>query len=466
MRVTMIGTGYVGLVSGACLAELGHEVTCMDADAGKIAGLRAGRMPIFEPGLEALVARNLGAGRLGFTTSLPEALRNCPVVFICVGTPPRPEDGEADLSQVQAAARAVARAMSGFCVVVTKSTVPVGTAESLEQIIRAERPEAAFQVASNPEFLREGEAISDFMSPDRIVLGAQEERALARLRELYAPLEAAGARVVTTGRRGAELIKYAANAYLAMRISYVNELADLCEAANADIADVALGLGLDNRIGQRFLQPGPGFGGSCFPKDTLALARTARNLGAPLTLVEAAIGANDARKRGLAARVVAAAGGDLRGRTVGLLGLAFKAGTDDLRDAASLSLAPALKAAGASVKAFDPAANATHPALAGVRLAEDPYACARAADALVILTEWPQFRSLDLARLRGLMRQPLIIDFRNLLDPAAVRAEGFRYVALGRPARGQAASLDGRTAAPVLPRSSTGRRVHAGAGPG
>ena len=433
MRVAMIGTGYVGLVSGACFADFGHVVTCIDKDAGKIERLHAGAMPIYEPGLDVLVARNVEAGRLFFATDLREAVAGADAVFIAVGTPSRRGDGHADLSYVYAAAEEIAGCLDGFTVVVTKSTVPVGTGDEVEAIILRVRPEAECAVVSNPEFLREGAAIEDFKRPDRVVVGAEDERAREVMRELYRPLNLNESPLLFTGRRTSELIKYAANAFLAMKITFINEMADLCEAVGADVQQVARGIGLDNRIGGKFLHAGPGYGGSCFPKDTLALVRTAQDAGAPSRLIETTVEVNDARKRGMADRVARALGGELAGRTVGVLGLTFKPNTDDMRDSPALDIVPALRAQGARVQAFDPEGmkEAAH-LLEGVDFRAGPYEAAEGADAVLILTEWDQFRALDLDRLRLLMRQPVVVDLRNVYKPGDMSRRGFRYHGIGR----------------------------------
>ncbi|MDO8411975.1 MAG: UDP-glucose/GDP-mannose dehydrogenase family protein [Phenylobacterium sp.] len=433
MQVAMIGTGYVGLVSGACFADFGHVVTCIDKDAGKIGRLREGGIPIFEPGLEGLVARNVAAGRLFFETEAAAAVAKADAVFIAVGTPSRRGDGHADLSYVYAAAEEIADLMDGFTVVVTKSTVPVGTGDEIEKIIRAKRPDAQFAVVSNPEFLREGAAIEDFKRPDRVVVGLEDERARPVMSELYRPLFLNETPIVFTGRRTSELIKYAANAFLAMKITFINEMADLCEAVGADVQQVAKGIGLDGRIGSKFLNAGPGYGGSCFPKDTLALVRTATDFGAPVQLIETTVRVNDQRKKAMAQKVIAAMGGDLAGKKVGVLGLTFKPNTDDMRDAPSLDIIPALQAAGATISAFDPEgeAEARH-LLKDVHFAADPYAAAMGADAVVIITEWDQFRALDLDRLKADMAAPVLIDLRNIYNPGEVRRQGFSYTSVGR----------------------------------
>ncbi len=434
MRVTMIGTGYVGLVSGACFADFGHEVTCVDKDPSKIERLERGEIPIFEPGLDDLVAANVRDGRLFFALDGAAAIRAADAVFIAVGTPSRRGDGHADLSYVHAAAEEIAGLIEGFTVIVTKSTVPVGTGDEIEAIIRKRRPDAEFAVVSNPEFLREGAAIEDFKRPDRIVVGVEDERAQAVMREIYRPLNLNETPILFTGRRTSELIKYAANAFLAMKITFINEMADLCEKVGADVQQVARGIGLDNRIGSKFLHAGPGYGGSCFPKDTIALVQTAVDAGSPVRLIETTVEVNDARKKAMAGKVAAALDGDLTGKTVALLGLTFKPNTDDMRDAPSLDVAPALIAMGATVQAFDPEGmkEAAH-LLPQVRLTDGPYEAVEGADVVVILTEWDQFRALDLNRVKRLMRQPVMVDLRNVYRPEDMRARGFRYASIGRP---------------------------------
>ena len=433
MHVTMIGTGYVGLVSGACFADFGHTVTCIDKDASKIERLRAGGIPIYEPGLDVLVAKNVQAGRLFFDTDATEAVKKADAVFIAVGTPSRRGDGHADLSYVYAAAEEIAGLLDGFTVIVTKSTVPVGTGDEIEKIIRAKRPDAQFAVVSNPEFLREGAAIEDFKRPDRVVVGMEDERARPVMTELYRPLFLNETPIVFTGRRTSELIKYAANAFLAMKITFINEMADLCEAVGADVQQVARGIGLDKRIGGKFLHAGPGYGGSCFPKDTLALVRTATDAGSPVRLIETTVQVNDARKKAMANKVSDALTGDLAGKTVGVLGLTFKPNTDDMRDAPSLDIVPALQAMGAKVQAFDP--EGLHEArqmLRDVDFKEDSYAAAEGADVLVISTEWDQFRALDLERVKEVMKAPVLVDLRNIYRPDDVRSRGFKYASIGR----------------------------------
>ena len=438
MRIAMIGAGYVGLVSGACFAEFGVEVAVVDTDPGKVAALNAGRIPIYEPGLDRLVAENVRDGRLSFTTDLAQAMRGAEAVFLAVGTPSRRGDGHADLSYVFEAAEQVARAATGPLVMVTKSTVPVGTGAQVKALVRQARPDLAIAVASNPEFLREGSAIGDFMRPDRVVIGIETgesgERAQAVLRRLYRPLYLFETPIVATSIETAELIKYAANAFLATKITFINEMADLCERVGADVHDVARGMGLDGRIGRKFLHPGPGYGGSCFPKDTLALARTGQDAGSPVRLVETTIAVNESRKEQMADRVVAACGGSVAGRTVAVLGLAFKPETDDMRDAAALAMLPRLVAAGARVRAYDPAAMANaRPLLpAAVEYAGSALEAADGADALVLLTEWNEFRALSPERLRAAMAGDVLLDLRNVYEPEAMREAGFRYQSIGR----------------------------------
>ncbi|MDB5466180.1 MAG: ugd [Phenylobacterium sp.] len=433
MHVAMIGTGYVGLVSGACFADFGHTVTCIDKDASKIERLKAGGIPIYEPGLDLLVASNVKAGRLFFSTDAAEAVKGADAVFIAVGTPSRRGDGHADLSYVHAAAEEIASLLHGFTVVVTKSTVPVGTGDEIEAIIKDARPEADVAVVSNPEFLREGAAIEDFKRPDRVVVGTQDERAKAVMRELYRPLYLNETPILFTSRRTSELIKYAANAFLAMKITFINEVADLCEAVGADVQQVARGIGLDGRIGGKFLNAGPGYGGSCFPKDTLALVRTARAAGSPVELIETTVKVNDARKKAMAEKVSRAVAGDLAGKTVGVLGLTFKPNTDDMRDAPALDIVPALQAQGAKVQAFDPEGHEAQAMLAGVEFKANPYDVAEGADVLVIITEWDQFRALDLDRIKLLMNKPVLVDLRNIYKPEDMQARGFAYTSVGRP---------------------------------
>ena len=433
MHIVMIGSGYVGLVSGACFADFGHHVCCVDTDESKVAALRAGKIPIFEPGLDELVAKNAAAGRLEFELNLAAALPRADAVFIAVGTPSRRGDGHADLSYVYAAARDMAGHLQPGAVVVTKSTVPVGTGDEVERIIREARPDLAFSVASNPEFLREGAAIDDFKRPDRVVIGVNDERAATVLHEIYRPLLGNETRMLVMKRRAAELTKYAANAFLATKISFINEIADLCEKVRADVHDVAKGIGLDTRIGARFLQPGPGYGGSCFPKDTLALLKTGQDFEAPLRIVEAVVASNDTRKRSMGRKVVHALGGDGHGKTVALLGLTFKANTDDMRDSPSLAIVRALQDAGAAVRAYDPEGmEQAAKLLDDVTYCGDAYEAMEGADAAVIVTEWDAFRALDFDRARKLLKEPLLVDLRNLYDRADVERHGFRYFAVGR----------------------------------
>ncbi|HXH53284.1 MAG TPA: UDP-glucose/GDP-mannose dehydrogenase family protein [Sphingomicrobium sp.] len=432
MRIAMIGTGYVGLVSGACLADFGHEVTCVDKDQGKIDRLNAGEMPIWEPGLEALVKANVERGRLHFTTDLASGAEGAEAVFIAVGTPARRGDGHADLTFVFEAVRELAKSVKPGTVVVTKSTVPVGTGDRIAEVL-AEEGVAGVAVASNPEFLREGAAIRDFKIPDRIVVGAEDEKAREVLREIYRPLFLNQAPILFTGRRTAELTKYAANAFLATKISFINEVANLCEAVDADVQDVARGIGLDNRIGAKFLHAGPGYGGSCFPKDTLALLQTAEEAGVEQRIVSTVVSVNDNRKAALADRVELAVGGSLAGKRIAVLGLAFKPNTDDMRDAPSIPLIDGLKDKGASVAAFDPVAmNQAEPLLPGIDFTRDAYAAADGADALVIVTEWDEFRALDLGRLARAMRGRALIDLRNVYEPAEAERVGLTYFGIGR----------------------------------
>lgn len=439
MRVAMIGTGYVGLVSGACFADFGHIVTCIDKDPSKIERLERGEIPIYEPGLDDLVETNVREGRLSFTLDGAEAIRTADAVFIAVGTPSRRGDGHADLSYVYAAAEEIAGLIEGFTVVVTKSTVPVGTGDEVEAIIRKTNPKADFSVVSNPEFLREGAAIGDFKRPDRVVIGVNDikedigVRASAVMSELYRPLNLNESPLLFVNRRTSELIKYAANAFLAMKITFINEMADLCEAVGADVQQVARGIGLDKRIGSKFLHAGPGYGGSCFPKDTIALVRTAQQHGAPTRLIETTVQVNDARKKAMAGRVEKTLGSSVANKTIGLLGLTFKPNTDDMRDAPSLDIAPALIAAGARVQAFDPEGmDEAAKLLDGVEMKFDAYEAVLGADAVVIVTEWDRFRALDLDRVKLLMKQPVMIDLRNIYRPEDMRAKGFRYSGIGR----------------------------------
>ncbi len=435
MRIAMIGGGYVGLVSGACFAEFGTDVTVVEVDGKKLAALHEGRMPIYEPGLEKLVAGNVAAGRLTFTADLPSAVRDAEAVFIAVGTPTRRGDGHADLSYVFAAAEQVAMALSGYSVIITKSTVPVGTSRRIAEIVRSTRPDLEFDVASNPEFLREGNAIGDFMRPDRVVIGTESERAREVLRQLYRPLYLIEAPIVFTGIETAELTKYAANAFLAMKVTFINEMADLCEKVGADVHDVARGIGLDGRIGRKFLHAGPGYGGSCFPKDTLALMRTAQDYDAPSRLVETTVAVNEARKSHMAKRVISACGGSVRGKTVAVLGLTFKPETDDMRDAPSLSIVARLAGDGAKIRAFDPEGmRQAKPLLPEcVTYCRDAFDAAKGADVLVLITEWNEFRALSPTRLRDSMRGRVLVDLRNVYDPIAMRQAGFDYHCIGRP---------------------------------
>jgi UDPglucose 6-dehydrogenase len=429
----MIGSGYVGLVSGACFADFGHEATCVDLDQGKIDRLGQGIMPIYEPGLAELVAGNARAGRLAFTTDLGPAVAAAEAVFIAVGTPSRRGDGHADLSYVFAAARDIAANLDGFTVIVTKSTVPVGTGDEVERIIREANPQAKFAVVSNPEFLREGAAIQDFKRPDRIVIGTEDEAAKAVMTELYRPLFLNQSPLLFTTRRTAELIKYAANAFLATKITFINEIADLCEAVGANVQDVARGIGLDNRIGSKFLHAGPGYGGSCFPKDTLALVKTAQDFGAPIRIVETVAAVNDTRKRAMAKKVIAAAGGSVRGKTVAVLGLTFKPNTDDMRDSPSIAIIQALQDAGAHVRAYDPeGTEQARLVLRDVDYAENAYAALTGADVAVLVTEWDAFRALDLERVARLMAKPVMVDLRNVYAPADMARHGIAYTSVGR----------------------------------
>jgi UDPglucose 6-dehydrogenase len=434
MRIAMIGSGYVGLVSGACLADFGHVVTCVDLDPNRIAMLERGDIPIFEPGLEDIVASNVRQKRLFFTTELPRAVAGADAIFIAVGTPSRRGDGHADLSYVYAAAAEIAKAMTGYAVIVTKSTVPVGTGDEVERIIRDLRPDLQFDVVSNPEFLREGAAISDFKRPDRIVVGAETEDARDVMSEIYRPLYLNQSPILFTGRRTSELTKYAANAFLATKITFINEIADLCEKVGANVQDVARGIGLDNRIGSKFLHAGPGYGGSCFPKDTLALVRTAQEAGAPVQIVETVERVNKARKKAMAERVVAACGGSVQGKKIALLGLAFKPNTDDMRDAPSIDIVAALTSAGAQVHGFDPEAmEQARQIMTDITYAADPYDCAADADVLVIVTEWDAFRALDMMRVKDLMKAPVVVDLRNIYRPQDMKRRGFTYTSIGRP---------------------------------
>jgi len=433
MRIAMIGSGYVGLVSGACFADFGHDVVCVDNDPSKIERLRAGIMPIFEPGLGDLVGNNARAGRLTFTTDLAAGVANAEAVFIAVGTPSRRGDGHADLSYVFAAAKQIAEASRGDTVVVTKSTVPVGTGDEVERILHEANPDARFMVVSNPEFLREGAAIRDFKFPDRIVVGTEDAAARAVMTEIYRPLFINSSPLLFTARRTAELIKYAANAFLATKITFINEIADLCEAVGANVQDVARGIGLDNRIGAKFLHAGPGYGGSCFPKDTLALIKTAQDFGAPIRIVETVAAVNDQRKRAMAKKVVAACDGSVRGKTIAILGLTFKPNTDDMRDSPAIAVVQALQDAGAQIRAFDPeGVEQAKLVLTGVHYATDPYDCAAGADAAVLMTEWDAFRGLDMDRIGKAMAHAVLIDLRNVYRPDEMARRGFTYTSVGR----------------------------------
>jgi UDPglucose 6-dehydrogenase len=433
MHVAMIGSGYVGLVSGACFADFGHHVTCVDKDESKIAALKRGETPIYEPGLTELIATNVAQGRLSFSTDLKPAVSNAEAVFISVGTPSRRGDGHADLSYVYAAAREIAQAISHFTVVVTKSTVPVGTGDEVERVIRSERPDAEFAVVSNPEFLREGAAIRDFKHPDRIVVGTADARAKEVMSELYRPLYLNAAPILYTGRRTAELTKYAANAFLATKITFINEVADLAEKVGADVQEIARGIGLDNRIGSKFLHAGPGFGGSCFPKDLLALVKTSQDNAVPLRIVETVVAVNDQRKRAMARKIADALDGQLRDRTISILGLTFKPNTDDMREAPSIPLITALQDMGAKVRVYDPAGmEQARKVIENVTYCENAYDCAKGGDALVIVTEWEQFRALDLRRLKSAMARPIMVDLRNAYNAAQLKQAGFTYHGIGR----------------------------------
>ena len=433
MHITMIGTGYVGLVSGTCFSEFGHDVICVDKDAAKIDKLNGGEMPIFEPGLETMVASNAKAGRLAFTTVLKDAVKGADAVFIAVGTPSGEDNGGADLVYVKGAAEEIAAALDGYTLVVTKSTVPVGTGRELEAIIRDVNPDADFDVVSNPEFLREGSAINDFMRPDRVVIGTTSDRARDRMKQLYRPLFLIETPILFTRRPTAELIKYAANAFLATKISFINEIADLCEVVDADVHDVARGIGLDGRIGSKFLHPGPGYGGSCFPKDTLALARTAAEVGTPMRIVEAVTTVNDARKERMAEKITAACGGSVDGKAIAVLGLTFKPNTDDMREAPSLNIIAGLKKGGASVRVFDPEGmDEAKTMLDGVVWCSDSYDAVTGVDAVAIVTEWNEFRALDLDRIKSLMKVPVMVDLRNIYNPKELAEAGFQYTCVGR----------------------------------
>jgi UDPglucose 6-dehydrogenase len=433
MRIAMIGTGYVGLVSGACLSEFGHDVVCIDKDEAKVKTLRAGGIPIFEPGLDEVVAANVKAGRLSFETDLAAGVKGASAVFIAVGTPSRRGDGHADLSYVFAAAEEIAAALTNYAVLVTKSTVPVGTSRKVEAIIKKVRPNAEFDMASNPEFLREGSAIEDFRRPDRVVVGCDTERARGVMREVYRPLYLNETPILFTSRETSELIKYAANAFLATKITFINEMADICEKVGGDVQDVARGIGLDGRIGNKFLHAGPGYGGSCFPKDTLALVRTARELDAPSRIVEAVVKVNDERKLEMGKKIEAAFGG-VKGKTIAVLGLTFKPNTDDMRDAPSLVIVPYLQQAGATVRAYDPEGAKEAAKHLKLDFAKDAYDALNGADGVVLLTEWNEFRALDLTKVKAALKSPLMVDLRNVYKPAMMAEAGFRYISIGRPA--------------------------------
>ncbi|WP_105384592.1 UDP-glucose dehydrogenase family protein [Neorhizobium alkalisoli] len=433
MHIVMVGSGYVGLVSGACFADFGHHVTCVDKAVEKIEALKKGVIPIFEPGLDALVESNVKSGRLSFTTDLKSAVAQADVVFIAVGTPSRRGDGHADLGYVYAAAAEIAEALDGFTVVVTKSTVPVGTGDEVERIIRETNPQADFAVVSNPEFLREGAAIEDFKRPDRIVVGLSDERARGVMTEVYRPLYLNQSPLLFTSRRTSELIKYAANGFLAMKITFINEMADLCERVGADVQDVSRGIGLDGRIGSKFLHAGPGYGGSCFPKDTLALAKTAQDNDSPVRLIEATIAVNDNRKRAMGRKVIAAAGGEVRGKKVAVFGLTFKPNTDDMRDSPAIAVVQTLKDAGAIVSGYDPEGMENAKQMMDIEFASGPYQAAEGADVAVLVTEWNEFRALDLERLKSVMKSPVLVDLRNVYRKPEVEAHGFTYSGIGKP---------------------------------
>ena len=433
MKITMIGSGYVGLVSGACFADFGHDVVCVDLDEAKIEALRGGKVPIFEPGLADLIERNARAGRISFTTELAPAVARAEVVFIAVGTPSRRGDGHADLSFVEAAAADIARAMDGFTVVVTKSTVPVGTGDEVERIIATNRPDGEFAVVSNPEFLREGAAIEDFKRPDRIVIGSEDTRALSVMREAYRPLSLNKSPILEMNRRSAELTKYAGNAFLATKITFINEIADLCEKTGADVQQVARGMGLDKRIGSKFLNAGPGYGGSCFPKDTLALLKTAQDFEAPQTIVEAVVQTNEKRKRAMGRKVIQAIGGDVRGKVVAVLGLTFKPNTDDMRDSPAIAIVQTLQDAGAVVHAYDPEGMPNAGQMfEDVVYFDDPYAAMKDAEGLAIVTEWDEFRALNLTKVQSLLKGLVLVDLRNIYDRGELEMLGIKYVAVGR----------------------------------
>ncbi len=441
MRIAMVGTGYVGLVSAACFSEFGIEVVCVDKDAGKIDRLNAGEIPIYEPGLDTMVSANSAAGRLKFTTDLAQAIEGADAVFIAVGTPANPRDGSADLSILHEAARAIAECLSDYTVVVTKSTVPVGSGRKVASIIREANPSAEFDMVSNPEFLREGAAINDFMRPDRVLIGTNSNRAREVMAAIYRPLYLIETPIVFTSLEAAELTKYAANAFLATKISFINEMADLCEAVGADVHDVARGIGLDGRIGRKFLHPGPGFGGSCFPKDTRALSHSAHAAGKPSRIVDAVIAVNDDRKKDMARRVVEQCDGSVAGKTIAILGVTFKPNTDDIREAPSLEILPTLQEAGAKIRAFDPAGmDNAREVMTDVTWCESAYEAATGADAVVIITEWNEFRALNLERMRELMTTPVMVDLRNIYNPDEMAIAGFRYSCVGRPYAGSGPS--------------------------
>ena len=436
MKIAMVGSGYVGLVSGACFADFGHDVVCIDKDPAKIESLQAGSMPIFEPGLAELVTSNAKAGRLSFTTDLADGIADAGAIFIAVGTPSRRGDGHADLSYVYAVAEEVGQALRNDAVIVTKSTVPVGTGDEVERILSEAGLSVKFAVASNPEFLREGAAISDFKHPDRIVIGTDDEWARGVMREVYRPLFLNKSPILFTSRRTSELIKYAANAFLAVKITFINEMADLCEKVGADVQDVSRGIGMDGRIGAKFLHAGPGYGGSCFPKDTLALLKTAEDYEAPTRIVEAVVAVNDSRKRAMGRKVIEALGGPdaARGKKVGMLGLTFKPNTDDMRDSPAIAIALALADAGVEIAAYDPEGmELAKPLMPDVTMVSGTYAAIEGTDAVVIVTEWDAFRALDFARIKRIAKSPVIVDLRNVYDPAEVRAKGFAYSSIGRP---------------------------------
>lgn len=433
MKISIVGAGYVGLVSGVCLSSFGHDVTCIDNSSEKIDMLNSGKVPIFEPGLEELMAENVALGRLRFTSDLAASVSNADAIFIAVGTPSRNGDGHADLQYVHAVVIDVAKALNDYTVIVTKSTVPVGTGDEIERIVRDANPEADFSVVSNPEFLREGAAIEDFLAPDRVLIGAEDPRAIEVMENIYQSLDPALHPLVITSRRTAELTKYAANAFLAVKLAYINEIADLCEQVGADVQHVSLGIGLDSRIGKKFLNAGPGYGGSCFPKDTLALLRTAQDHDSPIRVIETIVGINETRKRAMARKIERAIGGELRGRTIGILGLTFKPNTDDIRESPALSIIQALIDRGAVVKAYDPAGmDAARSAMPGIEYSESIQATAKDSDALVIITDWDDFKSLDFNDLHSQMKSPVLVDLRNLYNPAQVREFGFAYHSVGR----------------------------------